>query len=708
MARLIHPLRGQWRCLTAIFEPFTVSFIARVRWLFWSVAVVYTAAACAADSGGQPTEEEFLLANTNTLAELSPDELINIKIASVYSASKHEQKVSQAPSAVSIVTSDDIQRYGYRTLAEVLQGVRGFYVSYDRNYSYIGVRGFSRPGDYNARLLFMVDGHRLNDNIYDGGLVGTEEFLDVDLIDRVEIIRGPSSSIYGNSAFLGVINILTRKGADVKGVEVSGSAGTFDTLKGRLTYGTAFDNGLDLLVSGSWYESAGDRRLYYPEFDTPENNNGIAEDSDEDYSRSLFTRVTWGELSLSGGVSWRKKNVPTASFGTIFNDGHETSTDVRAFSELKYDHEFEKDLRLLARAYYDRYEYYGVYPFNYADPGDPIARTLNIDETIGDWVGAEVQLTKALLDRHTLILGSEYRENLRQFQHNYDDRPRFNYVNTDNQSRSFGLYAQTEIAFRTNLLFNAGVRYDYYSTFGNTVNPRAGLIYSPWEPTALKLLYGRAFRAPSDFELYYYSSDFSGSAEDLDPETIDTYEFVFEQQLSEHYRFSSSLYAYEIRDLISQQEDEDDGTLFFANVEKVRAAGVEVELEGHYKSGLQGRVSYAFQRAEDVTAENELSNSPRHLAKLGVQVPLYRENIFAGLELQYTGETLTFRGNTADDFLVANMTLFSRELIKGLEASVSVYNLFDTRYGYSGAGDHVQNVIQSDGRTFRVKLTYRF
>lgn len=703
MARFLYSLfKRQWR-RTAIF---VVEFPTSYYRLSSLIAAVYLVTAEPANSQG--IGEEPLAANTNSLAELTPDELINVKIGSVYSASKHEQKVSQAPSAVSIVTSDDIERYGYRTLADVLQGVRGFYVSNDRNYSYIGIRGFSRPGDYNSRVLLMVDGHRLNDNIYDGAQIGTEEFLDVDLIDRVEIIRGPSSSIYGNSAFLGVINVLTKKGADVKGVEVSGAAGTFDTFKGRLTYGTAFANGLDLLVSGSWYESAGDRRLYYPEFDTPEDNNGMAEDSDEDYSRSLFTKLMWGDFSLSGGVLWRKKNIPTASFGTIFNDGHESSTDVRAFSELKYDHDFGKDLRLLARGYFDRYEYYGIYPFNYAEPGDPIARTLNIDETVGDWVGTEVQLTKTLFDRHTLILGGEYRENLRQFQYNYDDRPRLDYVNVDNRSRNFGLYAQTEIAIRTNLLLNLGVRYDYYQTFGNTVNPRAALIYSPWQPTALKLLYGRAFRAPSDFEMFYYSSDFSGSGEDLEPETIDTYEFVFEQQLSEHHRFSSSVYAYEIRGLISQQEDEDDGTLFFDNVEKVRAAGVEFELESRFKSGLQGRLSYALQRAEDVTAGEELSNSPRHLAKLGLQIPLYRENIFAGLELQYTGETLTFRRGTADDFVVANVTLFSRELVKGLEASVSVYNLFDTRYGYSGAGDHMQNVIQQDGRTFRVKLTYRF
>lgn len=646
------------------------------------------------------------LIDTNSLADLTPDQLVHVKIASVYSASKHEQKVTQAPSAVSIITSEDIQHFGHRTLADALRGVRGFYIANDRNYSYLGMRGFSRPGDYNTRVLLMVDGHRLNDNVYDGAFFGTEAFLDIDLIDRVEIIRGPSSSIYGNSAFLGVINVLTRKGKDLDGVEVSAAGGSFGTYQGRLSYGSALENGLDFLVSGSWYESDGQEKLYYPEFNTPENNNGIVRDSDRDSARTFFSKLSWGDFSLRGGYAWREKEIPTASFDSIFNDGHEKTTDVRAFAELKYERDLGRETRLLARASYDRYEYYGIYPFNYAAPEDPVDRVINKDATIGDWIGTEFQVTKAL-EAHTLVVGGEYRENVRQLQHNYDRSPRFDYVDVDNTSRNFGLYAQAEVTLRTNLLFNAGVRYDYYETFGSTVNPRGGLIYNPWEPATFKLLYGRAFRAPSDFELYYYSSDFSGSV-DLEPETIDTYELVHEQQLSTHYRLSSSLYWYEIQNMISQEEDTVNETLLFANVDKVRASGLELELEGRYESGLRAQASYALQRTKDVTTGADLSNSPRHVGKLNFVVPVYRERIFAGLELQYTGKVRTFYGGTAGDSWIANLTLSSRELVKGLDASVSIYNLFNTGYGNPGAGDHVQEIVRQDGRSFRVKLTFRF
>ncbi len=115
-------------------------------------------------------------------------------LPSIFGASKYEQKPSEAPASVSIITSEEIQKYGYRTLSEILRSVRGFFTTYDRNYSYIGVRGFDRPGDYDTRVLLLLDGHRINDNIYDQASIGTEAFIDVAAIERIEIVRGPRSS----------------------------------------------------------------------------------------------------------------------------------------------------------------------------------------------------------------------------------------------------------------------------------------------------------------------------------------------------------------------------------------------------------------------------------------------------------------------------------------------------------------------------------
>ncbi len=176
---------------------------------------------------------------------------------------------TDVPASITIITADEIREFGYRTLADILQSVRGFNVVYDRNYSYVGVRGFLEPGDYNARILFLLDGHRLNDNVYDSAPVGTEFPVDVSLIDHVEIIRGASSSVYGTGALLAVINVVTKRGRDLDSLKVSGAAGTLRTYKGTATYGARFNNGVEMLISGTDYRSHGYSSLFFPEFNSP-------------------------------------------------------------------------------------------------------------------------------------------------------------------------------------------------------------------------------------------------------------------------------------------------------------------------------------------------------------------------------------------------------------------------------------------------------
>ena len=122
-----------------------------------------------------------------------------------------------------------MRRYGHRTLADTLASVRGFYSTYDRNYSYVGMRGFARPGDYNTRVLLLIDGQRLNDPIYDMAPIGTDFPIDISLIERVEVIRGPGSSLYGTNAVMAVINVITRKGAEHQGLRADTSGGSLGT-----------------------------------------------------------------------------------------------------------------------------------------------------------------------------------------------------------------------------------------------------------------------------------------------------------------------------------------------------------------------------------------------------------------------------------------------------------------------------------------------
>ncbi|MDH7499036.1 MAG: TonB-dependent receptor plug domain-containing protein [candidate division NC10 bacterium] len=301
------------------------------------------------------------------LLAMSIEDLMKVN---VYSASRYEQTISEAPALVTVITASEIKRYGWRTLAELLRSVSGLFATNDRNYTYLGIRGLGAFGGYNHRFLLLVDGVRMNDAIYDSAMIGEEFILDVDLIDRVEIIRGPGSSLYGANAFFGIINVITRRGGEVRGAELSGRVGSLETYAGRVTYGDAFQVGLETLLSGTYYESGGNERLYYKEFDHPETHDGIAKDCDRQRYYSLFGNLSFRDFTLEGAYSYRKKLIPTASYETVFGDTRTHTIDAQGFLDLKYERTFlSQEIDVWARARYAYYGYRGKYVYDFAEGG---------------------------------------------------------------------------------------------------------------------------------------------------------------------------------------------------------------------------------------------------------------------------------------------------------------------------------------------------
>jgi outer membrane receptor for ferrienterochelin and colicins len=332
---------------------------------------------------------------------------------------------------------------------------------------------------------------------------------------------------------------------------------------------------------------------------------------------------------------------------------------------------------------------------------------VNHDHDLGEWFAANVQVTRKLWDKHTLTAGFEYRGNIGQDQLNFDESPRAVYFDDMRSSQNFGFFGQGEFQLRSNLLLNAGIRYDNYYSFGTTTNPRLALIYHPWKKTTFKLLYGTAFRAPNAFEAYYAGFGSEPNTQ-LRPETIQTYEVVFEQDLPYNLRFTTAAYYNRIKNLITQDLDPRNGLLIYQNEDRVDAHGIEAEIEAHYKNGIRARASYALQRTVDQVTGEELTNSPRHLGKFSLSLPLFDEKLCTGLELQYASSVKTLAGNRAHSFLVTNVTLLTKKLFKNFELSASVYNVFDQRYGNPGGDQLTHDIIEQDGRTFRVKANYSF
>jgi len=645
------------------------------------------------------------------LGEMDLEQLTNLKVERVYGVSKFEQVVTEAPASVSVVTAEEIKRYGWRTLADVLNASRGFFTTYDRNYSYIGMRGFNRPGDYNSRVLLLVDGHQINDVLYETAAIGTEFILDLALIDRVEIIRGPSSSLYGAGAFLGVINVISRSGRQIDGFEVGAAAGNQSTGSGRVTYGKAFQGG-ELLLSGSGYTSRGNDRLFYPEFNDPGTNDGFALNMDRDRSYSLFASGKLYDFTLTAAMVSRDKRIPTASFETIFNDPGTHSIDRRDYLDLKYEKAFA-GTSVMARLFYDEYRFRGNFAYEASadDPSFYPSTYVNRDDHRARWWGAEVQASRQLVPRLHLTAGAKFRDNFQQQLPNYDLVPQGRSLDNSHSNLFWALFGQGELRFSDRLILNVGVRHDHYQTFGGATSPRIALIFIPVEKTVFKFIHGEAFRAPNAYELYYNDVfDSTAPNPSLKPETIRTSEIVYEQYYGDIMRTSVSLFHNRIDNLINYQ-DLSETQVFFDNIDQVKALGGEFEVEGQWHNGFAARGSYSFVSAKNKMTDAPLDYAPRHLVKLNLTAPLYRKLVFAGIELQGVSRrefTQNGANIAAAGRVIANATLFSAGIIPSLEASASIYNLMDKRFDDPATTDHLQNVIPQDGRTFRLQLAYRF
>ncbi|MCE5265253.1 MAG: TonB-dependent receptor [Deltaproteobacteria bacterium] len=664
-------------------QGYVQSFFIKVLILLGWLAVFCLSGPVAAASGEEPATEELAF----------------IEIEDVFAAAKHQQSIREAPASITIVTDEQIKRYGYRDLTDVVNSVRSFYTYSDRNYEYIGVRGFARLGDYGNRVLQLIDGHTNNDSIYGSFFLGQMFGVDMDLVKKIEFIRGPGSTLYGSNALLGTVNVITKDGRDVGGLSTSVEGGSRDTYSGRLTYGHLYENGLDLLLSASFFNSYG-AELYYPEF-AASPSNGWARDADGERARKFLMKATFHEFTLLANLVWREKNVATGSYETLFDDNRSRTIDQRAFAEIKWDHPLDAESGLKARAYYDSYRFEGYYPYDYP----PV--TINRDEVSGRWIGSELSYDRAFSNHHFLV-GGEIVRHLEARQQNYDESPRFVFLDDDRSFTNGSLYGQDEWDITSWLRFSGGVRYDRYSTFGNHFSPRAGFILRPAPDSTVKLLYGQAFRAPNVYELYYKTTTGTTVYRDnpaLKPETIDTYELVLEQNLTPAAKLTVSGFRYEIKDLITQQVNPDASLQFF-NISRVRSDGVEVGLEVNWPGFLKGNASYSYQDTRDDLTGQWLANSPRHLLKVGARIPLYREMIFAGAQFRYMGMRLDRDGNDVGGAAVTDLQLTAE--YRNFSLSAGAYNLFDTVYADPVSADHTQRTIQQNGRNYRLKLGYTF
>ncbi len=635
------------------------------------------------------------------------DSLLNIP---VNAAARHAQDRSEAAASVTVVTAEEIRRYGYRTLAHVLRNVRGFYTSDDLSYSYVGARGLGLPTEYNNRFLLLVDGLRWNEGVFGGALVGSELGIDLDAVDRIEIIRGPASAVHGTGAMFGVINVITKKGNAIDGLQVRGEAGSVGMRGASVAFGRS-SPGLDLAINAHAFGSDG-QDFYVSAFDDPGNNNGLAEDLGWRERFGVMATARWGGVLSQLSFSSHEGGIPAAPYGSLFNNDNASQRDRYGVARLEYALVESPSLKLTLEGHGMLMEHTGTYPFALASFGAGSGDVLIYDRTRSFRLGSSALAKWDLSPRHRFIAGLEANWIPEAESRNWTATMEIGGVSASYHILSG--FAQGEFQLTDELAVSAGVRHDSREDVPATTSPRFALVAHPWQATTFKLLYGEAFRTPSVAELDF-DTPAAGFVSNpfLVPEKIRTQEIVWEQRLSGALQFSTSYFHYHVRDLIDYVEVAIPLSLQgqipelyrWENRGTVGAGGFEAELTAVLGSGIMGYGSYTYQTTHDHDTDSGLSNSPRHLWKAGGSAPI--GPVTLGTNVVYESSRRTLEGTYTDGYVLADLTVLAQADAR-LSVSLSVKNLFDTAYELPAGIEHMPSALPQRGRHGLIVLRYGF
>ncbi len=401
------------------------------------------------------------------ITQLSLEQLLDVTIIG---ASKYEQKQDEVAAAVSVITRSEIKAFGWRTLDEALASLPGIHTTYDRQYNYLGTRGFGLPGDFNTRVLLTINGNRVNDVVYDSAISGRAFPVDLDLIERIEFIPGPGGAVYGQNALFGVINVVTRNGEGVNGTELAVAYQNPQSAReGRATWGKTLDNGLDVLLSVSAYKADGEDLFFeysgasvsYPWLPS---ESGVATGMDGETDQEFYAHLARGPWSFDFSYGDRRKDDPTASYFSEPLVSGQYERDRHLLTQLQYQDSFAGDtLHLSGRLFLGRERYTAQFSY-----GTPFFATGS-----SNWQGGEVRLLSTAWTDHKLMLGLEYQDNSRQDQTNEDLVNPANDLVIPGSGWRTGVYVQDEWALSDTLTTTLGLRLDRSNITDNEFSPRA-------------------------------------------------------------------------------------------------------------------------------------------------------------------------------------------------------------------------------------------
>lgn len=669
-----------------------------------------------------------------TMAESPTTEkelLIFYEEQDLYTATKRATSLRKAPAIATIITADEIRNMGARNLLDVLKMVPGFGVSINEFGTFmIEVRGIRTS--LSEKILIMIDGHSLNRNTNGSAWVyNVAAMIPVENIKRVEVVRGPGSALYGNSAFVATINVITWDAEEIDGLELKGGGGNFDTYKGNMVGGKTFGDMFALSGSLDYYRSNGAKLTV--EADALTGTPFSLAPGTPDLSlrqTDAFLKIGYGDLSLHGGY----RNIHEGFFiGLADALTDDSFQDIDTYwGELAYALRLAGGLSSNIKLYYDYYDQdpqAKILPNGFPSPTGPfpegvIGKPLVKDRTIG----GELQVDWDAFKGNHLIAGASY-EVIQQ----YDVRQLANFDaaafaatgtlifigpvqevanwNRDVTRQTWATYLQDEWQLPAQVNLTAGVRYDHYSDFGDTVNPRVGLVWNFLEDADLKLLYGQAFRAPNFVELYNINNPVVVGNPDLKPERIRTYEAGAAYRLNRYFAADLNYFYSTIDDLIIY--DTSTTPAHFVNAGKSKTQGVEAGLNGAFDGDIYWKATYAYQDPRDAITDQRLPFVPSHRATGSINyAPLKYLNLHG--DLLWTGPRPRPQGDSRPEvpsYTTVDLSVTLKNFFETLEIQATVRNLFDERYkdpDTSGALQKIPGDFPREGISAFVTAVYKF
>ncbi|MDD2853716.1 MAG: TonB-dependent receptor [Desulfuromonadaceae bacterium] len=653
----------------------------------------------------------------DSLLNKNLEELVEVEI-SLATGSPKQLKV--APSVATVITAEDIERLGVTTLDEALETVPGLHVIPSATNIFTSI--WSIRGIYsqlNPQVLLLVNGQPMRNNTNGNKPYGLR--IPSSIISRIEILRGPGSAVHGADAFAGTINVITKSSSDIAGTSGGVRVGSFDSHSYRAEHGGSYGE-WEIAAGVEYLKSGGDQGRVIERDALGSGSPSMAPGPLDTHYEELTTHLSAARNGFTSRLFYNEVFESGHGPGvsqTLTGDG--TSKGRQFLGSLSYKSmdilpDFNASVTL-SGSYLLAENWFRFFPQAYRNMvGVPEGEDLNGGlELTGDYHGISHHQLRVAGGMNYYNTDTSQHKNFgpgvsEQFGPLVDiSNTPYVYLTEHNRTLLFAAL-QDEWNFAEGWELTAGVRLDDYSDFGSAINPRLALVWNTTPELTTKLLYGRAFRPPTFGEQYFQNNPATLGNRNLDPETLDSLELVFDYRPVKTLRLGLNIFGYRVKGMIDYVADPPPATTKTAqNARDQEGCGGELEADWKVLETLRLRGNFAYQNSVDKATDHAVPDTPG--MKLYADVDwAFLPRWSTAAQYLWIGDRHRAAGDLRADignYDLVNLTVRRKDIMKHWDISFAVRNLFD-RSALEPSDPKVPGDYPLEGRSFWTELRFTF